>query len=73
MLTCFVLELDYNTDGTKDLFSDYLHIRLRISEDRGLDKEALVAEALASQMDCRTLLLPGVDIAHDALEKKTID
>jgi len=67
--TCFILELDQNTDGTEDLFSDNLHIWLGLGEDRRVDEVPLIAKALASQMDLRTLLLSGIDVTHDTLKE----
>lgn len=48
VLTVHILKLDDNTDRTKDLLADDLHLRLGIRENRGFDKVSFIACRLAS-------------------------
>lgn len=65
----FVVELHYNADGTKDLLTHDLHVRVRVREDRGLDEVALSPEALTTKMQCCSILDTRVNVAHDTLAK----
>lgn len=50
-------------DGAEDLFLHDLHLRGYVAEDGGLDEVALVAVALAADLDFGALFLAGVDVA----------
>ena len=62
------LELGDAADGAKDLLLHNLHVFLDVGEDCGLNEVALVALALAASLDGGTLVLAGLDVAHDAIE-----
>lgn len=63
----FVVELHNDADGTEDLLTHDLHVRVRVREDRGLDEVALSPEALTTKMQCCSILDTGVNVAHDTL------
>lgn len=63
-----ILELGQGDDGAEDLLLHDLHVLADIGEDGGLDEVALVAVALATSNDGSTLVLAGLDVAHDAVE-----
>ena len=62
-----ILELGDGADGAEDLLLHDLHVGLDISEDGGLDEVTLVAVALTTSDNGGTLLLTGVDVAHDTV------
>lgn len=66
-------ELGDSADRAEDLLPHDLHVRLDVGEDGGLDEVALVTVALAANLDSSTLLLTGLDVAHDAVILKLAD
>lgn len=50
-------------DGAEDLFLHDLHLRGDVAEDGRLDEEALVAMALAANLDFGAFFLACVDVA----------
>lgn len=62
------LELGNGADGAKDLFLHDLHVLRDTREDGWLDEVALVALALAANLDLRARRLAVVDVGHDAVE-----
>lgn len=63
-----VLELGDGADGAENLLLHDLHVGADVGEDGGLDEVALVAVAVATNLDSSALLLTGLDVAHDAVE-----
>lgn len=66
-------ELGDSANGAENLLTHDLHVGLDVGEDGGLDEVALVAVALATDLDSSTLLLTGLDVAHDAVILKLAD
>ena len=62
-----VLEFKDNADRSKNLFAYNLHVRLHVSEDRGLNEVAFRAYPLAASVQCRALLLARPNVIHDTL------
>lgn len=62
-----ILELGDGADGAEDLLLHDLHVGADIGEDGGLDEVTLVAEALTTGEDGSTLVLTGLDVAHDTI------
>ena len=58
------LELGDGADGTKDLFLHDLHVIGDVTENGGLDEVALLALALAANLDGSTGLLAVLDVAN---------
>lgn len=64
----FGLELDDNTNGTKDLFSNDLHVGAYVGEYGRVDKVAFIAQSLTADDKARSLLLAGLDVGHHPVE-----
>lgn len=62
-----VLELGNSADRAENLLLHDLHVGSDISEDSGLDEVTLLAEALTTSDNGGTLLLTGVNVAHDTV------
>lgn len=62
-----ILELGDGADGAEDLLLHDLHVGADIREDGGLDEVTLVAETLTTGQDGSTLVLTGLDVAHDTV------
>ena len=60
-----VLELGDGADRAEDLFLHDLHVFGHVGEDGGLDEVALVAVALAADLDFGAFFLAMVDVAGD--------
>ena len=58
------LELGDGADGAKDLFLHDLHVLGDVAENGGLDEVALLALALAANLDGSTGLLAVLDVAN---------
>lgn len=67
------LEPGDGANGTEDLLLHDLHLGGDAGEDGGLDEVALVAVALATRLDGGTLILTGLDVAHDAVVLELAD
>lgn len=63
-----ILELLDRADRSEDLLLDDLHVLIDVGEDSRLDVVALVAETLATGDHLGTVLLAGLDVAHDAVK-----
>ncbi len=63
-------ELGDGADGAENLLLHNLHVGADVGEDGGLDEVALVAVALTTSLDLGTLVLAGLDVAHDAVVLK---
>lgn len=68
-----ILELGDGADGTEDLLLHDLHVGADVAEDGRLDEVALVTVSLTTGLECGTLLLAGLDVAHDAVILKLAD
>lgn len=66
-------ELGDGADGAENLLLHNLHVGLDVAEDGRLDEVALVAVAVTTNLDGGTLLLAGVDVAHDAVKLDLAD
>jgi hypothetical protein len=62
-----VLELGNSADGAENLLLHDLHVGADVGEDGGLDEVTLVTETLTTDLDGGTLVLAGLDVAHDAV------
>ena len=68
-----ILELGDGADGAENLLLHDLHVVADVGEDGGLDKVALVAVAVAANLDGGALLLAALDVAHDAVKLDLAD
>ena len=68
-----ILKLGDGTDRAEDLLLHDLHIGFDIAKDSGLDEITLVTVALTTDLDCRTFVLAGLDVTHDAVILKLAD
>lgn len=50
-----VLELDDNTDRSKDLLTDNLHVGLAIGKDGGLNEVPFIAMTIATEVACSAI------------------
>jgi hypothetical protein len=66
--TLLCVERNDDANGPEDLLADDAHFRLDVREDRRPDEQALVTVPLSPEVDRGTVLLAGVDVAHDALQ-----
>jgi hypothetical protein len=66
------LELGNGADGAKDLFLHDLHVVGDVTENGGLDEVALLALALAANLDGSTGLLAVLDVANYGVSLCTI-
>ena len=62
-----VLELGNSADRAEDLLLHDLHVGADVGEDSGLDEVTLVTQALTTDLDGSTLVLTGLDVAHDTV------
>lgn len=62
-----VLELGNSADGAENLLLHDLHVGADVGEDGGLDEVTLVTETLTTDLDGGTLVLTGLDVAHDTV------
>lgn len=68
-----ILKLSNGTDGAENLLLHDLHVVGDVGEDSGLDEVSLVTVALTTNLDSGTLLLTGLDVAHDTVVLKLAD
>lgn len=82
-LTFFILELDDDTNRTKDFFLDDLHVGFGVCKDGGVYEKSFVAVTVTAKMNCvegqsdasreeaertcRALGFSRFDVLHDTL------
>ena len=71
-LTLLGLELYDCSDRSEDLLPDDFHIRRAVRKDGWLNEVAFLSTTFPACADCSTLLLAGIDIAHDALASQSV-
>ena len=67
------LEFRDGAHGAEDLLLHNLHVLGDVGEDGWLDEVALVALAVAADLDLGACVLAGLDVAHDAVELQLRD
>lgn len=68
-----ILELGDGADGTENLLLHDLHVGTDVAEDGGLNEVTFVAKTLTTGLNGGTLLLSGLNVAHDTIILKLAD